>query len=72
MTRFDLLKRTNAPLAASLILMLAREYPDEDILASHLQGEVSEAELQQINAAAQRENTIPPSLSDLIEDFLNS
>lgn len=61
MTRFDLLKKTDSSLAASLILMLAKEFDDENKLKVHLEGEITEEELQQINDAARREGRQPLS-----------
>lgn len=63
MIRFDLLKQTDTALAASLILMLAKQFDEEDKLQKHLETEITEAELQQINAAAQKEGRQPLSLS---------
>lgn len=61
MTRLDLLKQTDSALAASLILMLAKQFTSEEELQEHLETEITEEELQQINDAAQREGCQPLS-----------
>lgn len=63
MTRLDLLKQTDSTLAASLILMLAKQFASEEELQEHLETEITEEELQQINDAAQREGRQPISFS---------
>lgn len=55
MTRFELLKQIDISLASEIIFDLSRKLDSAEKLKNHLCGDVSEAELQQINDAARRE-----------------
>lgn len=55
MNRFDLFKQCDISLAAELIYELGRMFDTAGELESHLHGEVTEKELQQINDAARKE-----------------
>ena len=56
MKRFDLFKQVDVNLAAAAIVCLGKKFSDnEAALVEHLNEEITEAELQQINAAAQEE-----------------
>lgn len=55
MNRFDLLKQCDISLASELIYELGRMFDTAEELESHLHGEVTEKELQQINDAARKE-----------------
>lgn len=56
MKRLDSLKQVDANLAAATIVCLGKKFSDnEAALVEHLNEEITEAELQQINAAAQKE-----------------
>ena len=56
MKRLDLLKQVDTNLAAAIIVCLGKKFSDnEAALVEHLNEEITEAELQQINAAAQKE-----------------
>ena len=60
MNRFDLLKQTDVDFAARLIIELGRMFFDNsEGLARHLEGEVTEEELHQINNAARKEGLRP-------------
>ena len=59
MKRFDLFKQVDVNLAAAAIVCLGQKFSDnEAALVEHLNEEITEAELQQINAAAQEEGRL--------------
>lgn len=55
MKLFDLLKQTEISLAAELIFVLGRSFNDPEELRQHLENEVTEEELHEINHAARKE-----------------
>ena len=59
MRRIDLLIQTDTLLTSRLIIHLGRMFDNPGELQSHLEGEISEKELQQINAAALKEGRQP-------------
>jgi hypothetical protein len=63
MRRIDLLIQTDTLLTSRLIIHLGRMFDNPGELQSHLEGEISEKELQQINAAALKEGRQPLSFS---------
>lgn len=63
MKRFDLLMQTDTLLASRLIIDMGRMFDNPEELQSHLEGDISEKELQQINAAALKEGRQPLSFS---------
>lgn len=63
MRRIDLLIQTDTLLTSRLIIHLGRMFDNPGELQSHLEGEISEKELQQINAVALKEGRQPLSFS---------
>ena len=63
MRRIDLLIQTDTLLTSRLIIHLGRMFDNPGELQSHLEGEVTEKELQQINDAARKEGRQPLSFS---------
>lgn len=59
MKLFDLLKQTEITLAAELILALGKSFDDPEDLQKHLENEVTEEELHEINHAARKEGKLP-------------
>ena len=59
MTRLDLLGQCDISLASELIYVLGRKFDTVNELEKHLSYEVTENELQQINAAARKEGLLP-------------
>lgn len=63
MTRYDLLKQTDISLGATIIFDLGKKFRSRAELEKHLEGEITEKELQQINDAALKEGNQPLSFS---------
>lgn len=61
--RFEMLKQLDVLLASKLIISMGQRFNDPEALQKHLEGEISEEELQQINDAARREGHQPLSFS---------
>lgn len=63
MMRFEMLKQLDVLLASKLIISMGQMFNDPEALQKHLEGEIPEEELQQINDAARREGHQPLSFS---------
>lgn len=52
MTRFDLLRQTDINLGTTIIFDLGKKFGSREELREHMEKEITEEELQQINDAA--------------------
>lgn len=59
----DIFKQLDAKMTARIIKQLAQDFETSEALEAHLEKEVSEKELQEINHAALREGRQPLSFS---------
>ena len=63
MTLLDVFRQLDVKMAARIIKQLAEDFDTQEALETHLEKEVSEKELQEINHAALREGHQPLSCS---------